>query len=33
MGNSSIHDISAIIVNLPEDSDSELENSDGDEDG
>jgi hypothetical protein len=33
MGNSSIHDISPIIVNLPEDSDSDLENSDDDEDG
>jgi hypothetical protein len=32
MENSSIHDIFAIIVNLAEDSDSDLENSDDDED-
>jgi hypothetical protein len=32
MGNFSIHDISPIIVNLVEDSDSDLENSDDDED-
>jgi hypothetical protein len=31
-GNFSIHDISTNIVNLVEDSDSELENSDDDED-
>jgi hypothetical protein len=31
MGNFSIHDISPIIVNLFEDSDSDLENSDDDE--
>jgi hypothetical protein len=32
MGNFSIHDISTNIVNLVEDSDSDLENSDDDED-
>jgi hypothetical protein len=32
MGNFSIHDISTNIVNLVEDSDSDLENSDNDED-
>jgi hypothetical protein len=32
MGNLSIHDISPIIANLVEDSDSNLENSDDDED-
>jgi hypothetical protein len=32
MGNFSIHDISPIIVNLVEDSESDLENSDDDED-
>jgi hypothetical protein len=32
MGNFSMHDISPIIVNLVEDSDSDLENIDDDED-